>query len=187
MVDRAARRQAIEEPSLQNRERRQIKLRERREQAPTKGSVMRLRTVSGNSRSEVNRQALFDFYIDDEEDVVFCQMCLDPMPFVKRNGEDGGECVDLFTQAWAGESGLELKFLTSLKLVLCPVCSEVYRDYVHKDTAKQSALHEHLTNGGEGNFAVCDTAVRRDQKSHVLHFNQTHLADIRICLEQDDE
>lgn len=187
MRDRSARWQAVGEPSSRNRERRRIKLLERRDQAPTKRSVRKLRAVPGYSRNEIDRQSLFDFYFDVEEEVSFCQMCLDPMPFVKRNGEEGGECVDLFTQAWAGTSGVELKVLTSLKLVLCPVCSEVYREYVHKDHEKQDALHEHLTSGVEGNFAICDTAVRRDHKDHVLHFNQTHLADIQDCLEQDDE
>lgn len=183
MVNRLAHREAIDESSSRNRERRRQRLQERREQAPTKESLKKLRSVPSHSRSEIDRQSLFDFYHDDEEEVVFCQICLDPMPFVKRNGEDCGECVDLLTEKWADATGYDLKVMTSLNLVLCPVCSEIYRDYVHRDIEKQTALFEHLTNGGEGNFVVCERDVRRDQKDHILHFNQTHLGDVRDCLD----
>lgn len=187
MLDRAARWQAVDESSSRNRERRRIKLQERREQAPTKQSVIKARAVRGHCRSEIDRQALLRFYLDEEDGVVFCQMCLDPMPFVRRNGEDCAECVDLFTQQWSDAPEVGLKVLTPLKLVLCPVCSEVYRDYVHKDNEMQSALFRHLTNGGDNAFDVCGIDVRRDRKCSTLHFHQTHLSDIRDCLESSDE
>ena len=134
-----------------------------------------------------NRSAgtLCFFVVDEEEDVLFCQMCLDPMPFVRRNGEECGECVDLFTQDWAEAAGYEVKVMTALNLVLCPVCSEIYRDYVHRDAEKQTALYERLADGETGRVIVCDADVRRDHKECVLHFNQTHLGDIRDCLHSD--
>ncbi|WP_144056702.1 hypothetical protein [Rhodopirellula europaea] len=82
--------------------------------------------------------------------------------------------------------GFKLKVMTALNLVLCPVCSEIYRDYVHKDLGKQTELFDHLTNGRESDFVVCDFDVRRDQKGCVLHINETHLGDIRDCLQDDD-
>ena len=187
MQERAARQEEIDNTESRNRERRRAKLKQRRQTAPAKESVKKLRSVPSHSRSEINRQALFDFYHDDEEDLAFCQMCLDPMPFVKRNGEECGECVDLLTKAWADANDFELKVLTPLNLLLCPVCSEVYRDYVHKDMEQQTALFDFLTTDSGGEFAVCDDSIRRDQKGHLIHFDQTHLGDIRDCLQTDTE
>lgn len=184
--DRSARKQAIDDSETRNRERRKRKLKERRDNAHVKDSVKKLRSVPSHSRSEIDRQTLFDFYFDEEDESVFCQMCLDSMPFVKRNGEACGECVDLFTEKWANANRYELKVMTPLHLVLCPVCSEIYRDYVHKDLDKQTELFEHLTNGHDHDFVVCDAEVRRDQKGCELHINDTHLGDIRNCLETDD-
>ena len=186
-LSRAAHQQFVDESTSPSRERRRMKLRQRREKTAKKQSVMKLRSVPSHSRSDIDRQTLFDFYLDEEVEAAFCQVCLDPMPFVKRNGEDCGECVTLFTQGWADATGFELKPLTSLNLVLCPVCSEVYRDYVHKDVEKQTALFGHLTGGNENGFVICEPGVRRDQKDYVLHFNQTHLEDIRDDLGQNDE
>lgn len=186
MENRVAREQSIDESESRNRERRKRKLKERRKNAPTKESVKKLRSVPSHSRSEIDRQALFDFYFDEEDESVFCQICLDVMPFVKRNGEECGECVDLLTEKWATTQGYQLKVMTQLNLVLCPVCSEIYRDYVHKDIEKQTKLFDHLTTGQESDFVVCDSDVRRDQKGCVLHINETHLGDIRDCLQDDD-
>ena len=185
--DRIARNEAIDESESRNRERRKRKLKERRKKAPIKESIKKLRSVPNHSRSEIDRQALFNFYFDEEDESVFCQICLDAMPFVKRNGEECGECVDLLTEKWADAQGCELKVMTPLNLVLCPVCSEIYRDYVHKDLEKQTELFEHLTNGHESDFIVCGSDVRRDQKGHVLHINETHLGDIRDCLQHEHE
>ena len=114
--------------SIRDRERRRKKLNRTKGPAPTKTSVMKLRSVPSLFLVRNRPQALFDFYLDADDDVLFCQMCLDPMPFIRRNGEECGECVDLFTQGLAEAVGYDLKVLTSLHLVLCPVCSEIYRD-----------------------------------------------------------
>jgi hypothetical protein len=182
---RESHREFVDTSDAGNRERRRQKLKERRQSAPTKESVKKLRSVPAYSSTEIDRQRLFDFYRDEDEDVLFCQMCLDPMPFVRNNGEDCGECVDVFTERWAEQTGYDLRVLTSLKFVLCPVCSEIYRDYVHKDTDKQTALFEQLSNGAISDFEVCGSNVRRDHKDRTLHFNQTHLGDIRDCLDTE--
>ena len=183
MLQRTSHQRIIEDEPSRNRERRRAKLLERRDLAPTKESVMKLRAVPNYSRLEIDREALFAFYYDEDVGVVFCQMCLDPMPFVKRNGEEAGECVDLFTKGWANANNIELKVITPLNLVLCPVCSEVYQDYVHKDLGRQTKLYQQVTSGDVENLVVCEKDVRRDHKACVLHFNPTHLADIRDCLD----
>jgi hypothetical protein len=179
--------EVIDSSDSRNRERRRQKLKERREQAPIKESVKKLRSVPKYARSEVDRQSLFAFYHDDDDDVLFCQMCCDPMPFVKRNGEESVECVDLFSKKWAAATGFDLKVMTSLKLVLCPVCSEIYRDYVFEDIDKETALFDHLCNGHDEDFVVCGSDVRRDNKGRTLRFNRTHLGDIQDCLDLDED
>lgn len=182
LIQRITRGASLESSSSGNRERRRKKLRERQEHAPTKESEKKLRSVPSYSSSEIDRQSLLAFYHDDDDDVTVCQMCLDGMPFTRRNGEECAECVDLLTKAWADATGRELKVMTALNLVLCPVCSEIYRDYVHKDVEKQSALFQHFVSGEDASFEVCNGDVRKDRSSCVLHFNQTHLLDIRDCL-----
>lgn len=186
LLNRVSNQALIDNSTIRNRERRQQKLTERRLKAPTRAHVRRLRSVPSYSSSEIDRESLFGFYREEDEGV-FCQICLDSMPFVRRNGDDCCECVDLFTTGWADESGRELKAMTALKLVLCPVCSEIYREYVHKDHNKQSQLYENLAGGVCGGFIVCGKDVRKDNKDVVLHFDPTHLGDIQDCLGVGDD
>ncbi len=204
-----ANRQAIEDSPSGNRERRRKKLKERRQDAPTKQSVKKMRSVPAYTRSVIDRQALFDFYIDEDEEVVVCQMCLDAMPFRRRSeGSHCGKCITLFSKPWAdhrtqqgtlaidGYSLLEktwaddqiqeLKVMTPLNIVLCPVCYELYREYVHNDLVQQSSLFEYLLGERDADFEVCDSDVRRDGKGTSLTFNPKHLGDIRDCLEPED-
>ena len=88
---------------------------------------------------------------------------------------------------WADREEYDLKVMTSLNAVLCPVCSEVYKEYVWHDLDKQSELFEHLQEGNSDAFSVCDPENRKDQKGCTLNFNQTHLGDIEDCLAEDDE
>jgi len=187
LENREANKTKIEESPVGNRERRRQKLRERKPDAPTKKTVLKVRSVAAPYGSEIDRQALFAFYHDDEEEVVICQICCDPMPFVRSNGEDSAECVDLLSKKWADATNYELKVMTPLKLVLCPVCSEIYRDYVQNDVEKQNVLFHHILSGNEDDFRVCDETVRRDHKDTTLKFNHTHLGDIRDCLQKDDD
>lgn len=209
LENREGSRQAIENSPTGNRERRRQKLKERRKVAPVKQSEKRLRSVAAYSRSVIDRQTLFDFYMDDEEESVICQMCVDPMPFTRRgSGDHCGKCLSIFSKRWAenrklegnlsdseytlvektwnNDQSQELKVLTSLNLVLCPVCFDLYREYIHNDPDQQNALLEHFLVGGETEFIVCSDSVRRDNKEATLKFNPKHLEDIRDCLRPDD-
>ncbi len=176
----------LERKVSKNRERRDQKLKERREQAPVKESVVKPRMVAAYSSEEISRQHLYDFYCNEDGEV-FCQMCCHFMPFLKRNGDQYIECVSLFTKSWADKSGYALKVMSSLNIVLCPVCSEVYREYMHNDLDKQSMLYEYFNNGADGDFTVCDREVRKDLKLGTLCFDQTHLEDIRVCLSHNTD
>ena len=56
--------------------------------------------------------------------------------------------------------------------------------YVHKGSSQAvgSLFQSNLNNGNNGRFNVCESDVRRDKKDCFLHFNHTHLQDIRDCL-----
>ena len=167
--------------------------------------LVKPRAVLGNARTEIDRQALFDFYMDTDGKSVFCQICRYSMPFDRRaEGGHCGKCLTLFSKKWGEQVGQRevlgasvcsalkktcevdhaqvLKMITPLNLVLCPVCFDLYREYVHHDFLRQSALLEHLLSGDAENFQICSESVRRDSKETTLKFNNKHLCDIRDCL-----
>ena len=179
ILQKEAHQASIDESISRNSERRRMKLKQRYDDAPLNKSTMKFRSTSDLSRSERDCQSLLDLYFDEDDEAVFCQMCLCLMPFVRRNGEEGGDCVTLFSKQWGKELEIDLKILPPLNLILCPVCSQIYRDYVHNDLLNQTALFEFLKLENEGEFAVCDINVRRDHRSCTLHFDENHLSDIR--------
>ncbi len=166
---------------VKNPERRKKKIQERLKAAESKQKVIRPRSVSKSSGNEIDREALFQFYRRGEQ--LFCQVCFDQMPFKRRNGDDCGECVDLFTFTWAERKEIDLKVFTSLKAVLCPVCSEIYREYVHHDLTRQSELFEQLKGKDEVAFTLCSSEATADKQQRILTFNPQHLADIRAAVD----
>ena len=84
------------------------------------------------ARSEIDRETLLRFYRNDEDEKLFCQICLENMPFLKRDGDEYSECVTLLTKDWAEQRGITLKVITALNLILCPTCSRFYQEYVRK-------------------------------------------------------
>src|SRR5262249_7326838 len=123
-----------------NRERRRQKLLERKLVAPRRESVQRLRSVASYSSGEIDRESLFHFYRTEDDEKLFCQICLQNMPFEKRDGNEYSECVTLLTKTWAEERNVTLKVMTPLNLILCPTCGSFYREYVHGDPEQQDAL-----------------------------------------------
>lgn len=153
---------------------------ERFKNASSKTTVIVKRSVPDPSIENIDKEALFAINSDDRG--VICQMCSDPMPFVKKGGEEYySECVCLFTLPWAKEKEYDLKVVTPLNAVLCPLCSAIYKEYIHKDHKKQSALFEHLKENDD-EFAVCENNVRRDKKEVKLFFKPKHRKDIQVCL-----
>ena len=98
LLARAANQDAVERASTSNRERRRKKLKERKQDAPTKESELKVRSVATSPKGVVDRQQLFGFYLDEEAEL-FCQMCLDSMPFIRKAGDDSAEVIALFTKA----------------------------------------------------------------------------------------
>jgi hypothetical protein len=187
VAGRRANQELLENAPAKDRERRRQKLLERKAVAPRRESVKKLRAVPAYSNGEVDREGLFKFYRSDEDERLFCQICLGNMPFQKRDGDEYSECVTLLTKSWAEKRNITLKVMTPLNLILCPTCSSVYKEYVHEDHAQQDALFEEVMNGSEGEVTICCSEVNDQESDRVVHFDPTHLADIRDCLEQDDE
>ncbi|QDT24351.1 sacsin N-terminal ATP-binding-like domain-containing protein [Gimesia chilikensis] len=179
----AANRQAVENSDSGNIERRRQKNIERLKKAPTKNSTKRARSVRAYSKSEYDGHALLDYYFNVEEDQPFCQICCDTMPFINQRDEVFVEYVDLLSKRWADHVGVQLPVMTDLKLVLCPVCSEIYQQYIHKDIEAQKRLISYLLEDHEDDFIICDRQKGRDGKDNILRFDQKHLDGIRVCLE----
>ena len=180
---KAANKHTIDNSSSGNIERRRQKNIERLKKAPTKNTTKRVRSVRAYSKSEYDGHALLDYYFNVEEDQPFCQLCCDTMPFVNQKEEVFVEYVDLLSKRWADHDGVQLPVMTDLKLVLCPVCSEIYQQYIHKDVEAQKRLFSYLLEDHEDDFIICDREKRRDGKDNTLRFDQKHLDGIRVCLE----
>ncbi|MFN9246311.1 MAG: hypothetical protein ACK6DS_04465, partial [Planctomycetota bacterium] len=187
VVGRRANKEFLENVPAKDRERRRQKLLERKAVAPRRESVKKLRAVPAYSNGEVDRESLYKLYRSDEDERLFCQICLGNMPFQKKDGDDYSECVTLLTKSWAEKRDITLKVMTPLHLILCPVCSSIYKEYVHEDHAQQDALFEEIMNGSDVEVTIGCSEVNEQESDRVVHFDPTHLADIRDCLEQVDE
>jgi hypothetical protein len=184
---RRANLEMLESAPAKDRERRRQKLLDRKAVAPRRESVQELRSVAAYSSNEVDRQSLFKFYRNEEDEKLFCQICLENMPFLKRDGDEYSECVTLLTKTWAEKRHITLKVMTPLNLILCPTCSSFYREYVHEDHDQQDALFEEVTEGTNGEITIGCSHVNDQERDRIVHFDPTHIADIRDCLEQEDE
>ncbi|GAA4444156.1 sacsin N-terminal ATP-binding-like domain-containing protein [Novipirellula rosea] len=182
MQNREFNRTRISDSSDSNRERRGKKLRQRLADAPHKNSVEKVRSVALSYRTEIDREALFALY-QDEQEALFCQICFDPMPFIKSNGKLAAQVISLFSRKWGDFSGKRLKAVTALNLVLCPVCADLYQDYVHDDVNLQQDLFDSIIGGELVEFEICDVGVRFDGRDTTVKFNRKHLGDIKDCLE----
>jgi hypothetical protein len=170
-----------------NRDRRRQKLLERKAAAPPRESVTKPRSVAAYSSAEVDRESLLKFYRSDDDGRLFCQMCLEAMPFQKRDGDEYSECVTLLTKTWAERRNVTLKVMTPLNLILCPTCSSFYQEYVHDDPAQQDSVFETLTDGDDGELVIRCSRVNEQECDRIVHFDPTHLADIRDCLVLEPE
>ena len=146
-----------------------------------KASVKRMRSVPSYRRDEIDRESLFDFY-RDEDQKIYCQVCLDPMPFSARRGKEYADVVSLFTKTWSELQEFELKVVTPLNAVLCPECGGLYREHIQKDKERQTALYEHLLAESEDPFLICDGSLTANRQDRFLYFDRTHFNDILACL-----
>jgi hypothetical protein len=181
---RRANRASLDNARERDRERRRRKLLERKAVAPVRTTVKKMRSVPAYPAGEIDVESLCEYY--REEGRLFCQICLGTMPFQQRRGGEYSECETLLTKAWAKNRDVTLKVMTPLNLVLCPTCGSFYREYVHKDHKLQDALFECLTNRTADEVTIRCSAVNDQEPDRVIHFDPTHLADIRDLLETGD-
>ena len=184
---RRANREMLESGPAKDRERRRQKLLERKAVAPIRESVQKLRSVPAFPRNEIDRESLLRFYRNEEDEKLFCQICLENMPFLKRDGDEYSECVTLLTKTWAETRHTTLKVMTPLNLILCPTCSSFYREYVHEDHDQQDALFEEVIEGTNAEMTIGCSNVNDQERDRIIHFDPTHLADIRDLLGEEDE
>ena len=186
---RQSNKQEILSQSIGNREQRDKRLTQRTRDASPSSSNLKLRSVPAQSDIEIDTEALMAYY-RNKHGILVCQMCFDPMPFVNKDGKDAVKFVKIFTDKWSKRANIQLKKLTPLKLVLCPVCSDLYQEYVHSMNHEeihdkrdpQSLLFEFLTSENDGEYPICDNRVRHDYKDVTLKFNPKHRSDIHVCI-----
>lgn len=186
---RESNKQEILSRSIGNREQRDKRMTQRTQDASLSSSNLKMRSVPAQSDIEIDTEALMAYY-RNRNDILVCQMCFDPMPFVNKDGKDAVKFVKIFTDKWSKRANIQLKKLTPLKLVLCPVCSDLYQEYIHRINHEeihvkrdpQSLLFDFLASENDGEYPICDKRVRHDHKDVTLTFNPKHRRDIHVCL-----
>lgn len=187
MEERAENREALLTRTATMSERRNVKLEERRDSAPARESVLAIRSVAAYSDSEMDAESLYKWYRRGDDDKLVCQMCLGRMPFEKKDGDEYSECVTLLTKPWADARKITLKVMTPLNIILCPTCSSLYKEYVHKDVGLQNEIFGQITDGRSGEVTIPCSTLNKNESDRIIHFDPTHLADIRVCLRSDGE
>lgn len=132
------------------------------------------------------------FYVVDG--TWYCQMCCYPMPYRKRNGDECHDCPELLTGAWAKRKELilpttpteephlakgQLPEHEKLHIVLCPLCSSLFHEYVTTCDPVQDALLAWLQSGSGTTFTIECSSFNTDQSDRSVHFHPKHLGDIR--------
>ena len=121
-----------------NPERRETKLNEELENAPDKKYNDRRRSVHENTEViEDARTWLKNKYTNGDEQMI-CQICLEKMPFKKRDGEYYFEAVEALTEEHFPREH-KLQFLA-----LCPECAARYKEFVKRDKNAMADLISQL-------------------------------------------
>ena len=161
--------------SVNNPDRRASKITERIAATPEKKYEKRERTVQVERQSLDARSWLKTLYTNDDE-IMICQICKNPMPFDKRDGQPYFEAVELFTK------DLLVKDFEATHLALCPTCSAKYQEYVKQDISQMEMIQFTILKSTTGSR---DIPITLDPKTHgaTIRFVGKHIFDLRNILQ----
>lgn len=170
----ASQHQRVSQPeeSVQNPERRHKGLLERRDNAPTKESVTRERTIQPGAKLEIlEAKAYLRARYTNPEGHLVCQCCQSKMPFKVREFDyfEAVQCV----------RGLDHHFREN-RLALCPTCAAMYQHARETDDAeiRRSIIkHDALDT-----VAFIEIPISLAGRQFLLHFVGTHWFDLKTIL-----
>lgn len=161
------------EDSVPNPERRRKGVLERRDNAPTKESVTRERTIQPGARPEtLEAKAYLRTKYKNSEEQLICQCCHTEMPF--KVGDDH------YFEAIQCVRGLEQHYFEN-RLALCPTCAAMYQ-YARKtdDAELKRRIVEHTASDQASSVEI---PVHLAGREYALHFVGTHWFDLKTVLQ----
>lgn len=169
-VEQGERCEEFPESSSKNPERRKIKLQNKVIEATDKKTKVSARTVN-ISKTEIDAQSYLRNLYVNSNDVLICQLCHDPMPFRKRDGQYYMEAVEI--------AGFFPKEMEELYLALCPNCAAKYKYFIKKDGKFQKQLVAELL---QTDSALISLSL--GEANETLRFVEKHLDDLKAILEK---
>lgn len=170
----ASRRQPQQpEESVPFPERRKKGVIERRENAPTKESVIRERTIQpGIGQETQEAKAYLRVKYRNSDGQLVCQCCHEEMPFKLQSGEHYFETIQCIR-------GLDKHYFEN-RLALCPVCAAKYQHARETDDAE---MRQRIVGSGTSDSAPSvEVPVQLAGKEYRLRFVGTHWFDLKTVL-----
>lgn len=169
-----AQRKRAEQPeeSVGNPERRRKGVLERRENALSKESVTRERSIQPGAKQETleARAYLRDKYRNSEDQII-CQCCRSEMPF-KVNG-------DYYLEAVQCVRGHDHHYFEN-RLALCPTCAAMYQ---HAKETNDAEIHRLIVgHEADDQAPAVEIPVRLAGRDLALRFVGTHWFDLKTVL-----
>jgi hypothetical protein len=160
----------FENESEGNREVLKAKLLERLANSPTKTREVRSRSVRTSQKKarEYAEEYLRDHYADEDGNI-WCQVCVEPMPFRRRDGKPYIEKVEFLKK-------LGKEFYLNY-LALCPTCAAMFQ---HAERTSDEELWNAVVSGKENPIPI-ELAGNKSS----IQFHPRHIADIRGILSDD--
>lgn len=165
-------RAAQPEDSVTNPARRRKGILERRDNAPTRETITRERTIQPGVKAEtVEARAYLRAKYRNVEGQVVCQCCHTEMPF-KVNGEHYFEAIQCVR-------GLDHHYFEN-RLALCPTCAAMYQHA--RETNDQAVRSSIINKDASDTAAFVEIPIRLAGRNLELRFVGTHWFDLKIVL-----
>jgi len=160
------------EKTPKNPERRKCKIQGKVNEAPNKKTEAKKRSVN-TSKVEIDAQSYLRNLYTNTDGVLICQLCNDPMPFKKDDGEYYMEAVEI--------KGSFSKEMEQLYLALCPNCSAKYKYFIKRHSEVQEQVTAEIRQTESTSLSLS-----LGESNATLRFVETHLADLKAILEKLD-
>ncbi len=130
------------------------------------------------SKREIDQSAELREWYTNDDGVMFCQRCQDPMPFKRTDGEYYFVAIEALKMTFAKEDPAQF-------LALCPNCAARYRYFI-KDIAGSEKIMEGLRErllSSEG----LEIPIQLGELETSIRFVESHLHDLKVVLEETDD
>lgn len=114
----------------------------------------------------------------NDNGTMICQICQNPMPFEKRDGQPYFESVEIFTKEFI------TKEFEAAHIALCPVCSAKYLEYIKQDTTTMEFLQHSILQAKQGVLTI-PIKLDKGTKGASIRFVESHLFDLKQFLQKE--